>query len=568
MLQPKFKFDPGSRVFTIGSCFARSIERALCDLGFQIPVFDFYGQHPDLFVGNGINMLNRYTPPSIFQELEWTRKIMDRDDTVHLDDIEPLLLDAGSGLVYDLSRLTPKEYGITLEQALAERRLIYSLYQSAFDCDAVVITLGHIECWKDTETGMYVDLSRGVLRNPERFQFRRIDYNEALQCITDAIEIINRDNPTNILLTTSPVPLARTFTSDDVIVANTYSKSVLRAVAGSVSESNPNVDYFPSFESIMLTKERKVWMDDLIHVDPSFVGSIMVRVTESYVPDAARDFSLIEKMYRLITLANAGDWENACSVFEKLPIDNLPDQPLEFFVCAAELAARRQDVDLVRAMNARAVNVDTDLNLRLSKGLRAVGLEDLASRRQEEALKLGTRSTDSLSSWIHVLDVSGRVDDLDWLLHKAEEVMPVDVSTAWMLASVHEKLGRSKDQERLLRTVLREDPLHEDARLKLAHLLIEGECRAEGMQLLRSLATDGSTSEYLHPLVSELLTLGRIRDARSLVERLVAANPEHGGLLQLASTCQMAAACNSGDRNPDPVDRGIEQDVPVASGSQ
>ena len=45
----------------------------------------------------------------------------------------------------------------------------------------------------------------------------------------------------------------RTFTDHDVITANMYSKSVLRTVAGGVAAANRNVDYFPSYESVMLT---------------------------------------------------------------------------------------------------------------------------------------------------------------------------------------------------------------------------------------------------------------------------------------------------------------------------
>jgi hypothetical protein len=285
-LRPKFRLEPGCRVFTIGSCFAREIERALHDLGFDIPVLSFVHRHLDLMKGaGGISMLNRYTPPSIFQELSWTRTIMDRDDVVHPDDVEPLLLDAGHDRVYDLGRPVRLEFGMTREQALEERRLLYGLYREAFLCDVVVITLGLIECWKDTHTEMYVEFGKGIFDNKERFRFKRLDYVESLNFIERAIALINRDHAAKILLTTSPVPLTRTFTPDDVIVANTYSKSVLRAIAGVLSESRMDVDYFPSFESVMLTKTPQIWRDDLTHIEPNFVGSIMARVTESYAPD-------------------------------------------------------------------------------------------------------------------------------------------------------------------------------------------------------------------------------------------------------------------------------------------
>lgn len=66
--------------------------------------------------------------------------------------------------------------------------------------------------------------------------------------------LLSRSNPNRprFLLTVSPVPLTATATSGHVRggVATTYSKSVLRAVAGELANEFGDVDYFPSFEII------------------------------------------------------------------------------------------------------------------------------------------------------------------------------------------------------------------------------------------------------------------------------------------------------------------------------
>ena len=51
-----------------------------------------------------------------------------------------------------------------------------------------------------------------------------------------------------ILLTVSPVPIGRTFTDEDVVVANSYTKGQLRAVAGQINMDFDNVIYWPSYE--------------------------------------------------------------------------------------------------------------------------------------------------------------------------------------------------------------------------------------------------------------------------------------------------------------------------------
>jgi hypothetical protein len=54
-----------------------------------------------------------------------------------------------------------------------------------------------------------------------------------------------------MLLTVSPVPLTATAEPRHVLVSSTYSKAVLRSVAGDIVEEYEYVDYFPSFEIII-----------------------------------------------------------------------------------------------------------------------------------------------------------------------------------------------------------------------------------------------------------------------------------------------------------------------------
>jgi hypothetical protein len=52
------------------------------------------------------------------------------------------------------------------------------------------------------------------------------------------------------ILTVSPVPLTASASGEHVLAATTYSKSVLRAVAGELCQERDDVDYFPSYEMI------------------------------------------------------------------------------------------------------------------------------------------------------------------------------------------------------------------------------------------------------------------------------------------------------------------------------
>ena len=77
-------------------------------------------------------------------------------------------------------------------------------------------------------------------------------------------------------MTVSPVPLAATATDKNVLVATSYSKSVLRAVAGSLSDEFAEIDYFPSYEIISTPFSRRFFYGpDMREVTSTGVDLVM-----------------------------------------------------------------------------------------------------------------------------------------------------------------------------------------------------------------------------------------------------------------------------------------------------
>lgn len=102
--------------------------------------------------------------------------------------------------------------------------------------------------------------------------------------MNNAIDIIRKysNKEPRIILTVSPVPLLRTFSNRDIIVANTYSKSVLRAVADELSSKYDDVDYFPSYEMVANSPREIAWRHDQRHVTKEMVWHIMHRFKTEY----------------------------------------------------------------------------------------------------------------------------------------------------------------------------------------------------------------------------------------------------------------------------------------------
>jgi arginyl-tRNA synthetase len=108
-----------------------------------------------------------------------------------------------------------------------------------------------------------------------------MDVDDVLERMTKSIELINQHSKKNILLTVSPIPLEATFTSNNAILANTYSKSTLRIVAEKLKEKFDNVDYFPSFE-IALSGGINNFKFDNVHIEYDMVKIITTHMINNY----------------------------------------------------------------------------------------------------------------------------------------------------------------------------------------------------------------------------------------------------------------------------------------------
>ncbi len=287
ILTPSFEIHKNEKIFTIGSCFARNIEEYLSGFGCDVPMMSFKVPRSEWPVGRLRGVLNKYSPAAIYQEVCWCDKVYSRDGFVGLEDVEKLLYACENGACIDLhlNGFIP----VARERALKRRQQIHYSVQvvpaKVFLSHVVVLTLGLVETWYDSANGLFIQRvpSSEMAVDKDRFQFIRLDYAECYEYIQKTISLIRKHNPEcKILITVSPVSLFRTFTNDDVLIANTYSKSVLRAVCGEIVKKNQRIDYFPSYENVILTKDWHVYSKDMRHVASKFVRKIVGNLIKNY----------------------------------------------------------------------------------------------------------------------------------------------------------------------------------------------------------------------------------------------------------------------------------------------
>ena len=117
-----------------------------------------------------------------------------------------------------------------------------------------VFTLGLTEAWQSKVDGSVFPACPGTISgsfDEKKHEFKNFSVEEIAEDLTRFIELLRESNPkVRFIITVSPVPLVATATTSHVLLASTYSKSVLRVVAEQVSNQLNDVTYFPAFEII------------------------------------------------------------------------------------------------------------------------------------------------------------------------------------------------------------------------------------------------------------------------------------------------------------------------------
>ena len=125
---------------------------------------------------------------------------------------------------------------VSLEETLERRALMQAVTKRIKRCRAVVVTLGLAEVWRDIQTDFYLNctpIPSLFKTEPNRYEFHLTSFAQNWDNLERIYRLLTRyGHPDfHIVVTVSPVPLMNTFSTMDIVVANTWAKSLLRAVA-------------------------------------------------------------------------------------------------------------------------------------------------------------------------------------------------------------------------------------------------------------------------------------------------------------------------------------------------
>jgi GSCFA family protein len=244
-----FVITPTDRVATAGSCFAQHLSRAIAKRGFNYFVAETtpgsVGAVDENYGVFSARYGNVYTAVQMCQLFERAYGLF-----APRDDVWP----TSEGRFVDPFRPRIQAGGFaSIDHMQADRDVHFASCRQMFEeCDVFVFTLGLTECWRADADGAVVPLTPGVVGEPSAesaYSFCNLSMAETSAALLAFIDGLRTVNPrVRIVLTVSPVALVATYERRHVLVANGYSKAVLRVVADEVSRAREAVSYFPSFD--------------------------------------------------------------------------------------------------------------------------------------------------------------------------------------------------------------------------------------------------------------------------------------------------------------------------------
>ena len=224
---------------------------------------------------------NIYTVALLRQWLEWAFTQDAREPEIWADE---------NGMLRDPLRPEIEPDGFKTKEALlaARERTFAALRRAIGTADVFIFTLGLTETWYNNDSGMIYPMypgTQGGQFDPDLHRMKNAFCDTILSDFEAVLNLLHRHNPDlKVILTVSPVSLTATAEPDcHALVANTYTKSVLRAVAGKAARRWASVDYFPSYELVATPPMRGMfYKPNLRTIEPAGVDFVMKAFFDCY----------------------------------------------------------------------------------------------------------------------------------------------------------------------------------------------------------------------------------------------------------------------------------------------
>jgi len=253
LFRPRFSISTEDGIFTAGSCFAQHVGNALKSNGYYVIDAESLPKDTPADVAQkfGYGLFS-----ARFGNIYTVRQLLQLLQEMTGDFTPAAAIWEKDGRYYDAMRPGVEPAGLEKPEHVQRARAAHlaAIRQAIEQTEIFVFTLGLTEAWVHTASGTVYPTAPGTIAgemDPTQFSFRNFRANEIREDFLAVRDILRSFSPhIRFLLTVSPVPLTATASDQHVLVASTYSKSVLRTVCGELYADFDDIDYFPSFEIV------------------------------------------------------------------------------------------------------------------------------------------------------------------------------------------------------------------------------------------------------------------------------------------------------------------------------
>ncbi|HEX2898603.1 MAG TPA: GSCFA domain-containing protein, partial [Bacteroidia bacterium] len=186
-LRPTFTFDASDKIMTLGSCFAREIEKHLSGLGFDLPALSIEIPANERASSIANDIFNKYTVHSIENELRWAI------DGLNIPP-KDYYLNVGTDLWHD-PQLGGNVVPASLVRVIERRGIVARAMSQLPSCKVIVITLGLGESWYDNSTNTYLNTApprEALDSSPQRYRLDILGHDDILDSLERIHSLLTR----------------------------------------------------------------------------------------------------------------------------------------------------------------------------------------------------------------------------------------------------------------------------------------------------------------------------------------------------------------------------------------
>lgn len=295
---PRFAIGRDTAILTAGSCFAQHVHRDLKAAGFAVIESEPAPEGVDpavaqrFFYGTfSARYGNIYNPRQFLNLL--------REAAGEWAPAHPVW--TREGRFFDALRpnVDPDGHATRASVEAARADHLQAVTIAIGQAQVVILTLGLTETWQHAPSGTIYPTAPGVIADaPDGYgidghgiSFLNLGHDAIVADVRAILDRLRALTPgVKLLLTVAPGPLVATASGQHVLPASTACKAILRAAVATLTDADPDIDYFPSYEIITNPAAKGAFFQpNLRHPTPKGVSAVIGQFMAAHAGATATD---------------------------------------------------------------------------------------------------------------------------------------------------------------------------------------------------------------------------------------------------------------------------------------